>query len=173
MIYDRNAQSYQDHAADQTQGYSFTQKYVAEDNADNRCGELKDPHVTGDITLVEFCQYDKTDTGDDHPLIEYTGCNFYIPLVNEIALENYAANKKHRDTQCRLPEQQSAGVDALGQSFDINQSQSQKQGTAQYQKISKQMLEILYHETLCEYKHYTQKRECHPQNFDGLHSIAG
>ena len=70
MIYDRNAQSHQDHAADQTQGDAFTQKDVAEDNTDNRCGEMKHPHVAGDIALVEFCRYDKTDTGDDHPLIE-------------------------------------------------------------------------------------------------------
>jgi len=94
MIYDRNARSHQDHAADQTQGYAFTQKDVAEDNTDNRCGEMEHPHVAGDIALVEFGSYDKTDTGDDHPLIEYTGCNFCIPIVNEIAVENLMSAKK-------------------------------------------------------------------------------
>ena len=64
-------------------------------------------------------------------------------------------------------------MDALGQSFDIDQSQSQKKCTAQYQEISKQILKILKYETLCENKHHAQKRECHPQNFERLHSIAG
>ena len=173
MIYDRNTQSHQDHTADQTQGYAFTQKDVAEDNTDNRRGKMKYPHVAGDIALVEFGRYDKTDTGDDHPLIENTGCNFNVPLAIEIALENQTEEKKHRDAQCRLPEQQPAGMDALGQPFDIDQPQSQKKCTSQHQEISEEILKFLKYETLCEYKYHTQKRERHPQNFERLHSIAG
>ena len=45
---------------------------------------MKHSHVAGDIELVEFGRYDKTDTGDDYPLIEITGCNFGIPLVTKL-----------------------------------------------------------------------------------------
>jgi len=31
---------------------------------------MKHSQVAGDIALVEFGRYDKTDTGDDHALIE-------------------------------------------------------------------------------------------------------
>ena len=66
VIYNGNTQSHQNHAGDQTRGYPFTQQDITEDNPDNRCGEVKNPHMAGHIALVEFRGDNKTDSGNGY-----------------------------------------------------------------------------------------------------------
>lgn len=49
-----DARCHQDHAADQPRRDALPQQDVTEDDADNRCGEMKHADMAGHIALVEF-----------------------------------------------------------------------------------------------------------------------
>ena len=110
------------------------------------------------------CDDHEAESGDDQTLIQNGAHNGSGDVIGSLVFQQQARPYENGQAQRGLPEQDTGGIDILGESLCIDLASTQEQAADEYQDVTGQVFYLADDKALGKDRGHTDEGEDHPEN---------